>query len=462
MTDPSLPTATGVVDRLRQLAITGWRSSLVQGAGRLGAAEVVRLLAGLVQAVLVARWLGPRNYGLAALILTYPSLVFTFFDPQASEAVVKYFGAAVATEDRDRARAIPKMAYLVDVTLAVVGLAVVVATAPLAADHLLKSGADASLIVVAAVGVALAAPGDTSQALLTTTGRFSTVALVQSGTAVARVALVLGLVAADAGVAGMVWGTTLGLIADSLLMAMFAHGAVRSASGGSWFRGRREVIRPELREMTRFLVYTDLTSLASVFVKQADLVILGFVRGPTETGWYRLAQSLTAPFASVITALQTVAYPGFARLDGLRDHAAVARAAKRYLLKVGLPLAALTMCSLAVLPAVIRLVAGSEFASAAGPARWMVAATAVVIAGFWVRPAMFATGQVRFVFGISAITSALTVLGFVILADPYGAAGVAAARALIAGLVGTGVAALRFRQLARSGRLGATEARQPG
>ena len=46
----------------------------------------------LIQGVLIARWLGPESYGVAALVMSYPDLVYTFFDARSSDASVKYLG----------------------------------------------------------------------------------------------------------------------------------------------------------------------------------------------------------------------------------------------------------------------------------------------------------------------------------------------------------------------------------
>lgn len=453
MTDPSPPFGDELVNRLRRLGASVWRSALLRNTGKLGIAEVVVLTSSLVQTIVVARALGPRSYGAAALILALPAFVFTFFDPKASEAVVKYLGAAVAIDDGPRTRAIVKIAYAVDAVLALVGIAVVAAGAPWAADRLLRSAPQASLLVVTAVCMGLAAPADTSRAVLTTFGRFAAVAWVDGATAAARAALVIALVVADFGVAGVVWGGGAGLVAQSLLLGGLAHASTRRATGQSWLRGRLDAIRPQVREMGRFLIYTDLTSLASVFVKQADLVLLGAVRGPIDVGWYRLAQSLTTPISSVVAALQTVVYPAFSRLVGMGDVDGVVRAARRYFLRVGLPLAALTLVGLIAVPTGVNLVGGPDFAPAVPAARWMLVGSAFVIAGFWARPAMYATGQVRFVFAMSAVLGAATVGAFVLAAEPLGPAGVAGSRAVLAGAAGTGVLAFRFHQLSASGAL---------
>src|SRR4029453_1282456 len=87
----------------RELAIIRGGSGLVPNAGKLGGAGGVRLALGIFPSVLVARWLGPEDFGLAALVLGVPALIFTFFDPQAPEAVVKYLGEFATTGERKKA-----------------------------------------------------------------------------------------------------------------------------------------------------------------------------------------------------------------------------------------------------------------------------------------------------------------------------------------------------------------------
>lgn len=435
-------------------------SRLARDAGKLTAAELAVMLGGLLQAIVAARVLGPTRYGTAALILAYPMFVYTVFDPRASEAVVKYLGEAVARGDADRSLAVPKLAYLIDGALASVGLAVVAATTPWAADRVVGSGSEAPLLILWGVAVAVAAPSHTSRAILTTLGRFSSLAWVQGVAGAGRAALVITLVSMDTGVAGVIWGTAAGTVAEGAVMAVLAHRALARRTGRSWLHGGRSALHRELHGMGRFLLYTDLTSLVAVFVKQADLVILGYARGPIDAGWYRLARSLTTPVAAVVGALQAVAYPRFARLVGVGDLEGVTRTARRYLLRVGLPLGAASLLGLLLVRPAIRVVAGPEYLPATAAARWLLAGSAFILVFFWIRPAMFATGQVRFVFGVSAVTAAGTVMAFVLTAEPFGAAGIAASRALVAGIAGTGFAAMRFHQLSRSGRLRA-ERRRP-
>ena len=438
-----------VIERLRS-AVT---SAMARNAGKLAVGGFLVLVLGLAQAVLVARALGPRDFGLAALILSFPPLVFTFFDAQAPEAVVKYMGQFMARGERRKALAVPKLAYAVDVALALVGFAIIAASASFVADHLLHTPRYASLLVLAAATQVVLAPADTSRAILSSFGRFSGVAWVQGGTAAVRFALIVALIGGGGGIGAFVLATCVGTALESLLLGWLASRALRVELGSGWWAGRWADLRGEVGEMGRFLVYTDLTSLVAVFIKQADIVILGLVAGPVQTGYYRLARSLAAPATSVIASLQTVLYPEVARLVATADGPVLMARARRWWLLAGVPLAAVSLTVFPFVPQVIRLLSGPDFEGAAASARWLLAGSAFVLGCFWLRPIQLATGQVRFMFLNSVALGVVCVGAFFLLGGPFGASGVAAARTVVAGFIGTSAGLWRLRSLSRSGQL---------
>jgi O-antigen/teichoic acid export membrane protein len=444
-----LSAARQVLWRLR----TARRSALARNAGKLGIAEILVLLLAIAQSALVARALGPRDFGIAALILSYPALIFTLFDPKASEGVVKYLGQFMATGDRRKALTVPKLAYGVDAGLALLGFAVTAASASLAANHLLDTTAYAQLLVLVAASQMLSAPSDTSRAVLTTFGRFSAVASVQGSAAVVRFVLVVLLVGGGGGIGAFVAAVCLGTLVEALLLGFLAHRVLRESLGASWWAGRWAEVSGSLGEMGRFLLYTDLTSLVTAFVKQADIVILGMITGPTQVGYYRLARSLASPATSVIVALQTALYPQVARLVATSDTAGMMQRIRTWYLLAGIPMAGLSLVVFPVVPSLIKLISGPEFVDAAASARWMLVGSAFVLSCFWLRPIQLATGQVRFMFVNGTILGIISLVAFVVLAGPFQAAGVAAARTVVAGFAGTGVGLWRLRSLNRAGRL---------
>lgn len=405
------------------------RSDFVRDAGYLWVAEIVGLGIGLIQAVVLARLLGPSGYGLLALVVAVPTFLFTLIDPQSQEAVVKYLGESAREGRAQRALAVAKLAYLTDLALAASGLLLTVAVVVPAARFVVHDTSTTALIVAYALLLTSAAPTSTSRAVLITFGRFRSTATAQVGTSVARAAMVI-FAAEVGGVSGVVIASGAALVLEAAVTMVLAHRLLQSELAESWHRAPLAALGDERRPIVRFMVFTELSSLASVFVKQADILILGALGTSSQVGFYRLARTTGTLVASLVSPLQSAAYPRFVR-DGRAGERAVAATGRRALLFVGLPLAVLTLALLPLLPAAIRLLAGQAFVPATAAAQVFLAGSAFSLAFFWVRPAILALGRVRFLFVTSATTVALALAGFLLLAGEHGALGVAAVRALL-------------------------------
>jgi len=402
----------------------------------------------LTQAVIVARLLGPRDLGIAAVIISFTTLVFNFIDPRAKEAVVRYLGQHVATGSVDQALAVPKVAYGADLLLGVLGFAFVCASATWVTDHIVRVGGMTHLLVIFAAASVFSAPAGTSRAILTIFRRFRLIAYVQGGASILRTALMVALVASGSRIDGVVYATAASVVVEAVVSTLLAHRVIVRELGASWLQGRRKSLGAEFREIVGFMIYTDLTSLVAVFVKEADLVLVGALAGPTQAGYYRLARSASAPTSSIVLPLQQVAYPRLTAIVAAGERVALRSVLIDYTRKVGLPLAALMLLSVPVLPALLPLVVGLGFGGAVAPAMILVAGGALTLPLFWTRPALLATGQVRLFFLLASATGAVAIAGFAVAAASFGASGVAFVRSGIAGVAGSGLAGLAlFRSL---------------
>jgi O-antigen/teichoic acid export membrane protein len=419
-------------------------SAFARDVSSLWIAEGVTLFAGAAQAIVTARWLGPSGFGKAALIIGFSSLVFTLLDPRAEEAVVKYLGERVARSDVPGALAVPVVAYAADLIIGLVSFLLLAASAPWAGEHVLRDDHLIGLLILFAAASAIGGLATTSRAVLTTFRRFGTVAAVQSASAVFRTGLIVVLVANGWGVSGVIYGTAAALFVETMVLQVLTAQQIRSSLGLSWWAGRPASLGANFRGMLRFMVYTDLISFVAIFVKEADVVVLGLVRGSAEAGLYRLARSLAQPMISVVRPLQAVVYPRATHMVGLNRFETMRTAARRYTVLVGLPVAAFSLLFVPFLPIILPIVVGDEYRPAVPSAQIILIGTACVIPFFWVRPMLLALGHVRFVLWLSIVAALLTVAGYLVLGETFGHQGVAASRTLIAGLGGTGASLVFF------------------
>jgi O-antigen/teichoic acid export membrane protein len=436
------------------------RFRFVRDAGALTVSQVLVSLLTLVQGVLVARWLGPEGFGVAALVMSYPGLVFGFFDARSNVATVKYVSEFSAAGERERVRAMCKLSLVIDVAIALLTLAVVFATGRWAEAHIIHRSDVTPLMLLYAAAFVPRAVSVPCRAVLEVLGSFRTVAWIEVAARTLGVGLVLGLVLAGFGVAGVVAGNALALAVSGVGISLAAWPRIRRTWGPGWLRTPLRTLRGRGREILRFLMYTELTELVNLVSKQADLVILGYFTGPQEAGYFRLAKRLVGLVDVVVGPLQSVLYPRLAAQWGADRREELVRTLRRYAGWVAAPLALGVLLLLPVTPLAVRLAAGAEFLPAALPAQLLAVDAALWLAVSWVRPFLHAVGAVRFLLVAAALANATCLVGFLVAAPRFGAAGMAAV-ILVSGLLfgkGLGlVLALRHLSHLRRPRLEARE-----
>jgi O-antigen/teichoic acid export membrane protein len=416
----------------------------LQDAGGLSAASFLATAVALAQGILVARWLGPEWYGVAVLILAYPDLVFSLFDAQSSQATVRFLGQFSARGDRERALAICRLGYLVDLAIALVSLTIVAATAAWAARHVVHSASMAPLLMVYAAASLPRSLVGTSRAVLTTLNRFRRLAVLEGSLPLFRLVLITSFLSAGLGVPGLVWGTAIATALHSVMMAIAAHTAVRETWNTSWLTVPLRPLKEHRQEIAHFLFYNDLNVLVGIIVKQFDVIALGYVRGPSEAGYYRLAKSVGGVLGNLTTPLQTVVLPRFVHLFGIGDYARLQSSARHYALQVGLPLGAVVVVCLPLLPPVIHLLVGPAYLPMIVAAQLILARSAIWLALFWLRPLFLALGHVRPWLATRTLAALLYLAGCALVAHRWGYVGIAGVH-LISGIAANAVALLYLR-----------------
>jgi O-antigen/teichoic acid export membrane protein len=400
-------------------------SRFARQVGALWTAQGIVAAVTVVQGVLVARWLGPTSFGVAALIVAVPSLVFTFMDARASEAAVRYLGEFQEQRDVARARAFCKLGMGLDVAAASATLLIVAVTAPWAATHVVHQPSVDGLFVVYGVAMVLRAPASTSEAVLVTLTEFRQLAILQTVLAVLRNGLVLVLVGTGHGIAGAVWGAAIGMSVEGAVMVVAASRAGRRAWDGAWWSSTIGLLRDRTREIAHFVVWSDAGSLLGVMAKQLDVIMVGAFAGSAQAGFYRLARSLGSLGGFVVGPVQSVLYQRFAKLRGAGDREGLAEATRRAVLWVSAPLALAGLVTLPFVPFVVVHLAGPAYRPAVGVSVVMVLLSITWFAFLWVRPLVLTLGEVR-LWAVTGLGVAIVSLaGFLLFIPPFQAVGAA-------------------------------------
>jgi O-antigen/teichoic acid export membrane protein len=413
--------------------MSGWASALrdrlmdsrfVRNVGRLWAAQGVALAAGAIQGVLVARWLGPAEFGTAALVIAVPSVVATIFDARAADAGIRYLGEFSAAGDARRANAFAKLGYLLDVGASSFALVVVAIIAPWAAAHIAHADVT-GLMVLASAALVLRAPAVTSEAVLVTLERYPALARTQVATALVKAIAAVALVGLGYGVSGMVLGWAAGSVLEGMVMTAVASRASSRAWSSPWWSSSLSSLRQRRGEIARFVVWTDLSSLVGVATKQMDVIVVGSFAGPAAAGFYRLAVSLGQLGGFVAGPVQSILYQRFSRVRAAVSPVELRDEAKRAATHVSAPLALLGLLAIPVTPWAVRTIAGASYGPAGRLAQIMVLLEAVWFAFLWVRPLVFTLGEVRLWTVANLLVAGVSLAGYLLVVPAAGAAGAA-------------------------------------
>jgi len=419
----------------------------VRHVGALTLANGVVAVLSFLQGILVARWLGPELYGVAALVMSVPSLVYTFFDARSAEASVKYLSEFHARGERERAAAMCRLGYFIDFGIALVSFSAVLLIAPWASRTIVRRPELSWLMMLYAAAFLPRSLRGTSYAVMAVQGFFPTIALIDTVTTAIQVGLVVGFVLLGWGVVGVVWGNTLAMTIAGLLYGVPAWRLMERSWGRIGWSKSWSLLKGYRREIFRFLVYNDLTALLGLLTKQLDLVLLGYFRGPMEVGWYKLAKNVTGSVAYLVSPLQSVAYPRFAALAGLEQQRLLKKKVRDFALKVGIPMGLVALVGGEAALSLIPTMVGAQYTPAVGAARFLLIGFSLWLAFFWLRPLFLARAAVKewslFIF----LLSMLTLSGWVLVVPFYGYMGMSVWWTVCVTLFFTGVGLWHFLRL---------------
>lgn len=259
--------------------------------------QIVRMVAGLLVGVWVARYLGPENYGWLNYAMVTVGLVTSIAAPAISAIVVRELARVPAESG-----AWMGAAFFVRATGAAIGFLGCVA---IAWRHAGAATPAAELILVVAAGVLLQT-ADVADLWFQARGESRVAAWVRIGVCVfgsgLRVALILGkaplLAFALAGLAELV------VAAVGWLWVSWRHGQRVTA----WTCKRRRVVAL-LRESW------PLTASGWAIIAQAyaDQLVIGTFLGAEDLGQYAAAMRLVSALAFVPMVIHTVSAPEIAR-----------------------------------------------------------------------------------------------------------------------------------------------------
>jgi O-antigen/teichoic acid export membrane protein len=431
--------------RVARLLSQGTGGRMSRDAVVLGAANLVVAGLGLIQTVMVARWLGPAQYGLATLIIAYPNLWWGIFDAKAKESAVRFLAEFHEKQDRASALAMCKLTYAIDAACALLTCGLVLATLPWATRVVPEEALWlVALYVCGSVPFALVG---TSRAALLTLGRFDLLATAEIVVGVLRTAIVLVLTFRGGSSVDLVIGSTIGVIVTSIGFGALGYIVIGRAWGGSWTSGHITLLRDRWREIGSFIVQNSFNVTLGTILSQMDVLLLGLFRSSSEVGVYKIAKTIAGSIDYIRGPIATAAYVDLARLWTTGQLIDFRRRVRDLRWRIGVPVGILCAGGALLVPLAVPAILGPAYGAAIGLAQVLMLGAAWHAAFFWLRVSFMAMGQLRPFLIVTTAASALMILGWTLSVEMAGAWGLALATIVVGVGQNTALVFLCMRQL---------------
>ncbi len=363
-------------------------------AGLLAVAQGAGAALGFAVAIVEARLLGPTGFGVAALALAYPTLIFSALAVKSASVITRYLAQSLAAGRHEQTRAVCRLGYGLDGVSAVAAFLVVAASGGWVSRVVYGAADVYPLMVAYAASFPLTSLAGTSVAILQSGGRFAWLAGHYVLLQLLTLGIVGSLLAGGLGVPGMVVGTAAGQMAAALAIFTAATRVLVGRGVGLWWQGPTEGVRRLRGELTPAFAWNYITVTMSGAVAEVPVLLLGRFHGAAEAGFFRLASAFSAAGAFLETSLNRVVYPQLSRWEAGRPPGDLLRQVRMWTRQVGVPAGALVLAGALAVPPVVRAAFGPTYAPVAFGVQIMLLGVAASTMLFWLTPLFYASGQV--------------------------------------------------------------------
>ena len=276
-------------------AETAMKSQVLRGVAWKGLSAIVLQLSRMTTAVILARLLSPRDYGLAGMVLVFSSLVLIFSDMALGAALV---------QRRRLTEADRSTVYWTSAAMGAVFTVGGVALSGPIADFYGEPSVQ-PLLAAFSLTFVVTALASTQAALLNREMDFRALELRQMAAYAAGAVVGIAVAVSGGGAWAIIWQQITIAITSTVLLTIFSP-----------WRPKLVYSVASLRRLAGFSLRVFGTRLLFYLNRNLDNVLIGRFLGPRALGAYALSYNvMLMPFSNIASPIQEVLFPAFSRIQ---------------------------------------------------------------------------------------------------------------------------------------------------
>ncbi|HEX3036802.1 MAG TPA: oligosaccharide flippase family protein, partial [Thermodesulfobacteriota bacterium] len=300
-----------------------------------------------IQVIVVARMLGVTDYGLLVLVIAYVDTLNQLFDLRVWETATKYIVTFWSNGEKDKARSMVKLSYIIDISSGILAFVITIITAKIASRYFIHSPEAHYLIYIYAFNLLIDTANSTSDAILRVFDRFKLIAFVSSFNQFFKLVLVSIILYLGGEIKGVLFSYVAASFLEISIRVWAVSKTLRENGVKRWWKADLSLIKDQWKGITWFLGNTSLTAtLKMAGDDYLGVLALGYFAGKEATAYYKVAKSFIKIMTRVSDPLYEAIYPELVRIlstNALKDLKKLLKYSTKNLMKFTFPVAAIIL-----------------------------------------------------------------------------------------------------------------------
>ncbi len=417
--------------------------------GHMLSGNAVSMAFALISLAMAMRSLGPAEYGVLALVISYSRLIDRVVRFESWQPLIKYAAAVDGPNSAAELRQLYAFGLRLDMGACLLAFLITVGLA-FAAEPVFGLGERTLPLLLIFSLALLLNPIGMPTAVLRFAGKFKTIAYVQSIGNFVRIGLCLYGLLNHSSIYYFAWVWAGCQALSTLTLFALSLFELRKAGVGNPFTASCNGVTSNFPGIWGFAWSTNLSITIGSSVNDLDVLLVGWLADPTSAGIYYFAKRLAKAVQQLNVQVQAVVYPDVARLWAQGAYRKFLHAVKQvqwFLAGVFL----LALIGLALFgPLMIRLGPGAEYAAALPMLLVQVVAVGLNTQTAPSRSALLAMGRQAAVLRTVLIGTVMFHSTLLLLVPRMGAMGANVAHVVLALLYATSFNLMMRRGVARA------------
>ncbi|PKN86950.1 MAG: hypothetical protein CVU46_06005 [Chloroflexi bacterium HGW-Chloroflexi-8] len=266
-----------------------------------------------IQGILAAVILGPKDYGILGLIITFASNVNRLLSFRMGELVIKFGGAYLESGEKNKAASVIKLAGYTEIISSIIAYLLLLLTAPLASKFILKNPDLSKWIMIYGVALLANFVTETSTAILQLANKYKTIAAFNLAQNIVTAIWIVVLFIIN----GNLFQVLLAYLVGKFIFGfgIFLSGIIqlKSLVGDDW--RTQSVNQVENKwEIVKFAFSTNLSGTVNLLIRDSEVLWFGYFWSSEIVGYYKFGLAILNPIMMPINTLITTTYPEINRL----------------------------------------------------------------------------------------------------------------------------------------------------